>query len=346
VDAFRYSVYGLTLESAFGLPCVPADSGTQPDVRVTTGRDSHFARARAERHAADSQQWFLCRRLTDETTYLRWRDLCEFLVSPDGREIRCRCLDASAVEAFNVYLLGQVLSFSLLALGIEALHGTAVALNNDTAVLFVGDCGYGKSTLAAALLARGLRVVTDDLVVLEERADTFVIHPGVPRLKLFESVHHALLQPRFAAAPMNNGTGKAVVALGPDETTDRVLPLTAFYVLSDPEEPVVEGEEAIAIEPVEGRDAFLAVTRAAFNLIVLDRQRCANQFAWAARLSGAIPVRRVSYPRRLSLLPAVCDAVIADARQRAAIAAASTSRLPDTLSLSDSISASRGELSL
>jgi hypothetical protein len=44
----------------------------------------------------------------------------------------------------------------------------------------------------------------------------------------------------------------------------------------------------------------------------VDRARLARQFAFASRLAATVPVTRLSYPRSLSLLPAVCEAVLAD----------------------------------
>jgi hypothetical protein len=55
------------------------------------------------------------------------------------------------------------------------------------------------------------------------------------------------------------------------------------------------------------------VIRSAFNLIQVDRTRLENQFATATRLANEVPVRRLAYPRRLSSLNAVCEAVVADA---------------------------------
>ena len=64
----------------------------------------------------------------------------------------------------------------------------------------------------------------------------------------------------------------------------------------------------------DGQEAFLEITRAAFNLIHVDRERLANQFATATALARDVPVRRLTHPRRLAALPAVCERVIADVK--------------------------------
>jgi hypothetical protein len=253
--------------------------------------------------------WFRCLRLDDGTTYLRWSGLFEFLISPDGREILFYRHKNATHESLRVYLLGQVLSFSLLARGIESLHGTVVVVA-DGAVALVGDCGYGKSTLAAAMLARGCPVLTDDVITMRDAADGCWIEPGVPRLKLFPSVARRVLPGTRAGTPMNNRTRKLVLPLAGSQVVGRPTRLKAIYVLAAP----VRGARGSRprIQPLTGRRAFLEVVRAAYNLLVVRGDRLAGQFQFANELVARVPIRRLTYPRKLSQLPAVCDAVLSD----------------------------------
>jgi hypothetical protein len=308
----NYRLYGLTLRSSLSLPCPRAGSKPPPDVWLVRGTKTRFARARREaQQRSGSHDWFHCCKLAGATTYIRWTGLFEFLVSPDGRRIEYRRLEHATPESFTVYLLGQVLSFSLVTLGAEPLHGTAVAVGGK-AVAFVGDCGYGKSTLGAAMLARGFPLIADDLIALKECDGVWMSHVGIPRLKLFPSVARSLLGIAAGAARMNDGTSKLVLPLRPTQTSSPVAPLKAIYVLSAPE-PHADGTPLrIRIDHLSGREAFLEIIRAAFNLIVLDRSRLQNQFRFAERLAATVPVRRLTHPRDLAALPAVCDALIAD----------------------------------
>jgi len=305
-SAHRYQVYGLSLESRLALPGRRLTRRGPADVTLLPAGASAFQRTARGRRAAD---WFQCRRLPSGSTYLCWSGLFEFLISPDGRHIRYHRLSRGTSESFATYLLGQVLSFSLLALGIEPLHGTAVAVNGEVSV-FLGHNGYGKSTLGAALLRLGCPVVTDDLVVLDQQGSRYTVRPGIPRLKLFPRPARALLGPGAGGERLNPGTAKLIVPLDARQVVDARLPLRALYVLSGPE-PDRDGAH-LEIDPLPAREAFFTAIRSSFNTIVVDRARLANQFAFASRLAGAVPVKRLAYPRRLSLLPAVCEAVLAD----------------------------------
>ena len=306
----RYRLFGLTLCSPLVLPVPECDDPA--DVWLSPASPTQFARARAEVTTANNPgEWFSCGRLADGSRYLRWAGLFEFLVSPDGRQIRYCHLEQASSESLNVYLLGHVLSFSLLAHGIESLHGTATVINGN-AVLFLGGCGWGKSTLAAAFLSRGFPVLTDDLVALARRDGAWAVHPGMPRLKLFPSVARRLLGTEVREPRMNTGTSKLVLPLGPRQSVREVVPLQAIYLLPQPAKPTNRGKARVRIESLSERDAFLELVGAAFNLVVLERARLANQFAFATQLTASVPVRRLRYPRRFSALPAVCDALLAD----------------------------------
>jgi hypothetical protein len=304
-EPFRYRVYGLTLASHLTLPCRRADARTPTDVRLVEGTSAEFARGRAI-ISRMPPEWFHHHRLVDGSAYLRWRDNFEFLVAPDARTIRYCRLAHATLESLTVYLLGQIISFALIARGRDPLHGTSVAFGGN-AVAFVGDCGYGKSTLAAALLAHGGRVVTDDLVSLNSRRARWLVEPGIPRLKLTPATMEALLGD-VAGPRMIHGADKRVVPLNPTQAVARPLPLRAIYVLGSPKR-----SGKIVVETLTRAKAFLEIIRAAFNLVVHDRKRYARQFAFATQLATDVPVRRLAYPRTFAALADVCDAIQADA---------------------------------
>ncbi len=311
MSAGRYRAYGLALASPLPLPCVEAPGPSRPDVWLRAGDPARFARLRPVAPSGrPSRRWFCCRRLRSGSTYLRWAGLLEVLVSADGRDIRYHRPGGAAQESLAAYLLGQVLSFSLLARGVEPLHATVVVVDGK-AVGFLGDCGDGKSTLGAAFLRLGYPMLTDDLLVLARMPSGYAVQPGMPRVKLFPAVARRVLGAPARGVRMNDGTAKRILPLGPGETARQPAPLRALYVLAAPGAGARRDGRAV-IEPLSPARALLEVVRHSFNTIVVDRDRLARQFAFAAALAAAVPIRRLSFPRRLDQLPAVCRAVLAD----------------------------------
>lgn len=299
-------LYGLRLRSALPLPHARRAHGAA-DVEIVCGRAAEFA---ALRRALDpplrSPRWFEDRPLADGRRYLRWARLFEFVVSADGRRIVAHRLapPARMPRAFETYLLGHVLSFALIARGLEPLHATAVVVG-DRAIGFLGDCGRGKSTLGAAFVRAGHRLLTDDLLVLRDYARGFRAAHGPARLKLFRGPARRVLGDGARGTPMNDRGGKLVFPLGARGARGAV-PLHALYVLRP------RRGRRVVIRTLSSRRAFVELTRNTFNACVLDPPRLARQFALAARVAARVPVKTLAYPRRLDRLADVRAAIEAD----------------------------------
>lgn len=305
-----YFFYGMRLKSTMPLPGSKVRDSGNAGVELLSGSASLFCKARREAGiSAKGGDWFQHARLPDGSDYVRWSGLFEFLVSADGRKIACRELNDASQEAFQTYLLGQVLSYALLKRGIEPLHATTVVID-EKAVAFLGNCGFGKSSLGAAFLRDGYPLLTDDLLVLKERGGRFVAYPGPPRIKLFPEIARTLLGERINGTPMNNQTPKLVIPLNENEAVppQDTFPLGAIYVLTTP--PARSHSRSITIRGLSPRRAFVELLKNTFNVIVVEPLRLERQFGLATRLATRVPVRSLSYPRDLGLLSRVRESIL------------------------------------
>jgi hypothetical protein len=310
-----YPLYGICIHSELPLPCRSAATEGVPVVELRDGNSMAFA-AVAEAHAND---WFRHTRLQDGADHLHWKDHFQFLVAADGRRIDCRADPGRAPESLHAYLLGQVLSFALIKLGIEPLHGTAMRVGGGC-IAFLGDCGAGKSTLAAALLGRGHALLTDDLLVLRRRGGGYVAHPGLPRLKIFPEVANAIFGGRANGVPLNDDTPKMILPLCGRQAAGEPLPLRAMYLLEPGADDTFRGPPEIV--ELTRRDAAVALMANTFNLVIRDPERLAGLFAFATEVAGRVPVKRLRYRRDLAELASVGAAVVADAEDAASDGAA------------------------
>jgi hypothetical protein len=101
-------------------------------------------------------------------------------LSADRRLLRCAPLADEDPLWWRVVLDSVLFSVALLH-GYEALHAAAVA-GGDGAIAITAASGGGKSTLVSALLARGLELLADDVLVLETRGSGRrpLAHPAPP----------------------------------------------------------------------------------------------------------------------------------------------------------------------
>lgn len=305
-----YQIYGLHLRSEWALACHPANGHCLATVELHESPTNLATRSLEEVHVGPDD-WFY-RRLSDGSDYLRWGTLAEFHVSLAGDRITARSLNGHIPQPTRTFLLSQVLSFALLKQGIETLHATVIELAGE-AIAFVGDCGYGKSTLAAAFLHSGAKLLTDDLLVLDIRnsAPPLVLaHPGFPRIKLFPDSAKVLLKDPAAGKPLLPGSNKLVFPLSERAHTAGPRPLKAIYVLT------AQGRtrrcQRVMIWRLPRQRACLSLIANAFNPVISERSRLARQFEWAAKLATAVPVKSLSYPKGLSRLSRVVAAIQAD----------------------------------
>ncbi len=305
-----YHLYGLCLRSQWPLPCPERTGPGLVEVELHEGSDSLFAAASKElTRGPNATQWFHRAQLRDGSDYLRWSGIFESVVSRDGRRIAGRLLNGALQDVLQSYILSHVISFALLKLGMEPLHSTAVAIDGG-AVGFMGDSGFGKSTLGAAFLQHGHPVLTDDLLIVRKESGGVYAYPGHPRVKLFPEIARALFGQRVNAMFRDPYSLKVAIPVDPELITPGAIPLRAVYVIR----PTAAGShsERVTIRSLNPRRAFLDLITNTVNTVVTEPDRLARQFDQAGWLCTSIPVKSLSYPRHLSRLAAVVEAVRSD----------------------------------
>jgi len=115
----------------------------------------------------------------------------------------------------GLYITGFVLSFLLRKHPFLTLHGSAVTGLQGEALVFLGECGSGKSTTAAALTRLGYKVLCDDVVPV---ASGSVVFPGIPFPKLLPDAYEHLIGDSALAADLFDGIDKYRVELAAGHT--------------------------------------------------------------------------------------------------------------------------------
>ena len=302
-----YSLYGLRIKSAIELPCPESrDAGHAVDVHLREATEQEIAGTfKAPQIHRESDEFWDYRRFADGAARFSWKDHFDFSVSADGALVLWRRLVGVADEVLFTYLLNQVLSHCLLVRGVESLHATSVVIDGH-AIAILGDTGYGKSTLAAAFVRLGHPLLTDDVLVPEFLDDGVLGHPSLPRLKLLPESADAMFGNR-RSLPMNSFTTKVILPLGPAEHVVHPVPLRAIFAL-----PSGSGAATISIRRAKGHRALLALVKNTFDATLFSRRRLEQQFSFASRLAKLVPVKLLSYPRRMDLLPAIVASILAD----------------------------------
>lgn len=94
-------------------------------------------------------------------------------------------------EALSAFITGPVLGVLLHQLGYLVIHASAVRIGNG-AFLFLGNKGFGKSTLAAHLQMRDHFLVSDDIVPISIESGKVITKSGYPQIRLLEDAVHSI----------------------------------------------------------------------------------------------------------------------------------------------------------
>ena len=152
-------------------------------------------------------------------------------------------------------ILGPALTVVLRQRGLLVLHASCVNVDNR-AIAFMGNSGWGKSTLAAAFHHQGHPILTDDVMAIQSDGTAPLVIPGFPQLKLWpdaaDSFGH---QPGHLPALYPNAPKLSYCF--DQGFQQEPLPLTHLYVLRKgaQEGPLCQ------IKPLSHQAAFLELVR-------------------------------------------------------------------------------------
>lgn len=220
-----WSYGGLRVRSAVPLPDLPRWRGEEdraPDVRISFGPvperlpDPVVARP-------------LLQVGEDGTCRFAIAGVAAWLVSADGRCVTMDPVGDPGRAEISTFLLGTVIAIVLMRQGLLPLHACCLE-RGGRAFAICGAAGTGKSTLAAMLIARGFRLLADDVTVVDTEANGGPLAlPTFARVKLWRDASDRLSLSTDGLAPVRPGLDKfnhPVTAFYPDP-----LPLKTLLFL-------------------------------------------------------------------------------------------------------------------
>jgi hypothetical protein len=308
----RYLLYGLRVDTSLPLPALePTPGPGAPDVDVRFGEAPEGAPAdpgpvwyRAEREPDGDGPALVIRR-AEGWLHLEYADGVAFTVSPDGARVGCTWPAGLSLDDAATYLTGPVLGLVLRLRGATCLHASAVEVGG-AAVLVCGPGGAGKSTTAAALVARGHTLLSDDVSPLIEAPDAVRVQPGYPLVRLWPEAGRALYGGETALPRLTAGWDKRYRRI--DAFRGTPVPLRAIYVLAGR-----EGEGAPRVEPLPAAEVVLNLLANVYMGWIPDPAARARDLVRLGGVAARVRVVRLvphSDPARIGEL---CACIEADA---------------------------------
>lgn len=238
---------------------------------------------------------------------MRYHDGTAFVLNRSASEVHASWIPPLTADDAAAYLVAPVFGLLLYLRGFTCLHASAIAHDNK-ALVFVGGAEAGKSTLAAAFSRMNHRVLSDDILVVENSDSVVVARPGIPRIGLWpESVKYLWGDQEALPRQVPTWDKRYFELSDANLFQETPLPVGAVYSLAD-RTPGAKPR----IEPLRDVEAVLQLLANKYVTRVAEREQNKRDFALLSQFAASVPVRRITRGDTLSDLEETCQAILAD----------------------------------
>jgi len=258
---------------------------------------------------------------TEQRTHLlfRFHDAVEFIVGRQCREIWVNVGRRISLQTVAYHLLYSMTGFLLCLRDSVCLHGAAIGTGKG-AIALLGTSNAGKSVISASLAARGLEVLSDDLVSLDVLDTSIQVYPGYPWISLRTESLHLLKFVNTEALQFSSRWKYLDEGYVSWDLCRRSISrsgartLMAIYFLK----PVDDAESVVAITNVPQVQAFMKLLDSARRTHIPYRDFVPIEFSLLGAVSAAVPAYEVCYHLTANSLATVSDVLAQAPESRSA----------------------------
>ena len=302
-----YRLFDGAVACDFPLPGIPITQQTEVDMQVVLGHgpvdEACFDWFHAWRET-DGELILSCARQSDTGEsprhLLRFPELADFLVS--GSTVTCHPHPDCREDSLRHLVLDQVIPRVWAHYGHLVLHASAVQLAGGRVIAVLGESGWGKSTLAAALQARGGRLLSDDSISLRACGEGVRLIPSYTGLRLNADSITMLGMQEQGWTTVSHYSDKQRLAPANGED-NKPLWLDTLYIMAEP-----GNAQALSIKELAGAELIATLIKRSFLLDINDSHYATRQIREAGAVLRGLPkIYSLDYPRDYLQLPKLCD---------------------------------------
>jgi len=274
---YHYSAFGIRIDSEILLPELSVSAeGVVADIII--------------RYGDLATPLYECGNFKDRAVgnfVLKIEELPAFCLM-NGKQIIVQLFQDSTVMRAN--LLGTIMGALLMQRKMLPLHGSTVVINGN-GIIFTGESGAGKSTIAAALRKQGYPLMSDDLSAMScEQNCVFYGQPGYMEQRLSEDTTEMLGIDTIGLEKVYEFRNKYVVPVL-DESKIVPVPIGAIYEIV--KAPCAD----IVIEKLQGIDKLTTIMNNTYQPLLVEALNIKDiHLKQCSNLAKQISVFRLSRP--------------------------------------------------
>ena len=283
-NIFIYIYYGLKLHSVLALPELEKGIG-EADIAIKSDKLPLPAETKG------MLRYF---RASSKHAFLFIEGVGTFLAR-NGNEIIMDPAPDADEKILRIIILGPLLGILLHQQGYLTLHACGIVLNGGV-VVFLGNKGAGKSTLAAAFHERGHSIVTEEMVTFaKDDIKKLLPLPGIPKITLWPDAIETLGLNGEHFRTIHSQSSKLWRRFH-EGFSSKPPQIKRIYVIEDA--PILETEK------LKGQEAFVELLKHSYSVRLIGKAGVTPaHFTQCAELAGCVPVYRLKRPRLHSFIP-------------------------------------------
>ena len=190
-------------------------------------------------------------------------------------------------------ILGPGMGTLLRQRGYLVLHASAVDIKGN-GVAFLGDSGFGKSTLVTAMSKKGHKFITDDVLRVKfDESNMPLALPSFPRAKLWDDIiNHIKDQPNLVQK-IHPEIEKYSFNIDTSFTT-KPIPLKNIYILKN--------NDKNEINLLKSQDALIELIKSSYAVNLFGDNGKAQNLIQCANIVNNIPIKCLKKRQRLKEL--------------------------------------------
>jgi len=240
--------------------------------------------------------------------YLRFPNIADFLITNKGKEIICYRNIHTGEDTVRHLLLDQVIPRVLSHQDNIILHASAVMFG-ISCVIFIGESGMGKSTLAASFHQNNYPIITDDCLLVKFARNKLFCTPNYSGARLWEDSYQSVVNSEVNVKYTSDYSSKRRLILHRNPEKSEV-PVNTIFILDQSVHSAGPHQDKVQLEPICGANMFINLVMNSFHLDITDLEKISSQFNHYGDIVNAdLKNYRLHYPRDHNMLDKVRNVI-------------------------------------